>query len=230
VISAGECEAFGLNCAGKFQRDQLLSVAHGPGVATARATIFTVEAEVWTTPPLTAGRSPATCPGLHLNCDQEGDMATSSTARAAKWRKDNPERAREISRDYYARRKAKGHKPLAVKSRKVQRINNPEKSLFRSTKQRAARMGIPFDLTVSDIIIPESCPVFAKPIIIFPFRHEFGPSVDRIIPSLGYVKGNIQVISMKANRLKSNGDLESFKAIVAYIEKHLPPDIGSSVD
>jgi len=91
-------------------------------------------------------------------------------------------------------------------------------------------MGIPFDLTVSDIIIPESCPVFAKPIIIFPFRHEFGPSVDRIIPSLGYVKGNIQVISMKANRLKSNGDLESFKAIVAYIEKHLPPDIGSSVD
>lgn len=45
-----------------------------------------------------------------------------------------------------------------------------------------------------------------------------GPSIDRIVPELGYVKGNVAVISMKANRLKSNGLLGDFKKLIRYLE------------
>lgn len=34
------------------------------------------------------------------------------------------------------------------------------------------------------------------------------PSLDKIVPSKGYVVGNIQVISYKANRLKGDCSLE----------------------
>ena len=46
------------------------------------------------------------------------------------------------------------------------------------------------------------------------------PTLDRIDNNLGYVKGNIKIISSKANRLKNNGTLEEFKKIIDYIEKN----------
>ena len=39
------------------------------------------------------------------------------------------------------------------------------------------------------------------------------PSLDRIVSSLGYVKGNIRVISYKANRVKSNATLEELRKV-----------------
>lgn len=44
------------------------------------------------------------------------------------------------------------------------------------------------------------------------------PSLDRLIPAKGYVKGNVRVISRRANCLKSNGTLEEFRAVMAYME------------
>lgn len=64
-------------------------------------------------------------------------------------------------------------------------------------------------------IAPERCPVFGFP-LTDRTRGAFSPqapSVDRIIPHLGYVRGNIQVISQKANTMKhdaSQADLERF--------------------
>lgn len=39
------------------------------------------------------------------------------------------------------------------------------------------------------------------------------PSVDRIIPELGYVKGNVRIISHRANMLKSNATIDEMKLI-----------------
>ena len=44
--------------------------------------------------------------------------------------------------------------------------------------------------------------------------------LKKIDSSKGYIKGNIQVISFKANRLKNNGTIEEFKKIISYIETH----------
>lgn len=44
------------------------------------------------------------------------------------------------------------------------------------------------------------------------------PSLDIIIPSKGYVKGNVWVISNRANRAKSNLSLEELKTLVYNLE------------
>ena len=46
------------------------------------------------------------------------------------------------------------------------------------------------------------------------------PSFDKVLPERGYVKGNVQIISYKANRLKSNMSIEDFKKFIEYIENN----------
>lgn len=80
---------------------------------------------------------------------------------------------------------------------------------------------IPFNLEESDVIIPDTCPVLGIPIKIHTGRGGYfpdSPTIDRIIPELGYIKGNIKVISFRANLLKTNATLEELKAIIKYIE------------
>jgi hypothetical protein len=43
-------------------------------------------------------------------------------------------------------------------------------------------------------------------------------SLDRIVPELGYVKGNIAVISNRANSLKSNATLEELERLCAWLK------------
>jgi hypothetical protein len=74
-------------------------------------------------------------------------------------------------------------------------------------KSRAARKDLPFNLEESDLFpLPEFCPVFGLRL-----DYNAGPnlriqaSVDRIIPALGYIKGNVRVISRSANLAKMDG-------------------------
>jgi len=46
------------------------------------------------------------------------------------------------------------------------------------------------------------------------------PTLDRINNDLGYIKGNVEVISAKANRLKNNGTIEDFELILQYMKKN----------
>ena len=93
--------------------------------------------------------------------------------------------------------------------------NNLEKGMLRFAKRRATRDGLPFTIELCDIVIPKVCPILGRPL-----EKSFGriglnsPTLDRIIPALGYIKGNVWVISWRANSLKKNGTLEEFKALV----------------
>ena len=44
--------------------------------------------------------------------------------------------------------------------------------------------------------------------------------VDKIVPSKGYVDGNIQWVSCRMNVLKGDGALEDFEQIISYLTKH----------
>jgi hypothetical protein len=68
----------------------------------------------------------------------------------------------------------------------------------------------------------ERCPVLG--IVLKANKGKVGnasPTIDRAIPSRGYVRGNIDVISHKANTLKNNETNPSvFDAIAAYLRRH----------
>lgn len=85
-----------------------------------------------------------------------------------------------------------------------------------------AKAGIPFNLTLDDVKVPELCPALQVPIIMGDFR--YGPSVDRTIPELGYVKGNVVVISRRANMIKQDcTDPEELRLIADFVERGLTP-------
>lgn len=100
------------------------------------------------------------------------------------------------------------------------RIKNPEKYILQSAKSRAKARYLEFNITLEDIVIPSHCPVLGIPIIIQAGKGASynSPSLDRIDNRFGYVKGNVQVISWRANNLKSDGSLEEFKKLVEFLE------------
>lgn len=113
-------------------------------------------------------------------------------------------------------------RPEYLARRKEWRLQRPVQTLLIETRSRARHIGVPFDLTADDLVIPETCPVLGCEL-----RWDAGgrtdqtPTVDRIDPTKGYVRGNVAVISWLANRLKSNcSDPSVFEAIAAYLRRH----------
>jgi len=84
---------------------------------------------------------------------------------------------------------------------------------------RAKKKGLPFDITLDDLVFPDVCPVLG-----IPMKARSGafsdnsPSIDRTIPELGYVKGNVTIMSYRANRIKCHATLAELRAIVRYME------------
>lgn len=157
-------------------------------------------------------------------------------AAASARRKENPDRHRDENREWARKKRAEDENFGKAASQRYRQTHQKEVQertlawaharpgvyLYYNAKYRAKRLGLPFDLEKSDIVVPEVCPVLGIP--IDPNKRGRGsispnsPSVDRIIPERGYVKGNICVISWRANDLKKDATLAELKALVAYLE------------
>ena len=99
------------------------------------------------------------------------------------------------------------------------RENNVEKYLYGQIKRRCLSKGIPFNLELSDIIIPSSCPILGMQMKAMSGNWDNSPSVDRIDPTKGYTKDNIQIISMRANRIKSDASPKELRLLADFMEK-----------
>jgi len=67
-------------------------------------------------------------------------------------------------------------------------------------------------------ITPKKCPVFGKKLTVGKGKHhDMSPSVDKIVPEKGYVKGNLQVISYLANRMKNNATRKQLEQFAHWI-------------
>lgn len=84
-------------------------------------------------------------------------------------------------------------------------------------KWRCRRKGLPFNITLEDIEPPVNCPVLGIP-LNYNSLHAGPdtPSIDRIIPKLGYIKGNVIVISTRANTLKNNATIEELLKLASF--------------
>jgi endogenous inhibitor of DNA gyrase (YacG/DUF329 family) len=93
-----------------------------------------------------------------------------------------------------------------------------ERILWRGARLRAKKAGLEFDITEFDIYIPERCPVLGTPLVPGVGKpHANSPTVDRIDNSRGYVRGNIAVISYRANEMKSAYSLDEIEALAQYM-------------
>jgi hypothetical protein len=97
--------------------------------------------------------------------------------------------------------------------------------MFWSAAERAKKHGLPFTITIEDVVIPERCPVLGIEIKVNPEGNamwDHSPSLDKIIPELGYVPGNVAVISWRANRIKGQASLEEIEKVFNYIKRGQP--------
>lgn len=103
-------------------------------------------------------------------------------------------------------------------------FHTPEYALWRSVKHQAARNGLDFNLDVFDIKIPEKCPLLGTPLRIGKPGWATGDnaSVDRVDPRKGYVKGNVWVVSKRANSIKNDATPKELKLIARNLEKLWP--------
>ena len=127
--------------------------------------------------------------GGRIRSDNKSGYCTRSpqcrTRKAQGWEQSHPGYHRDLCRDSYA--------------------TDPIPQLFRATRTRAKRRGIPFEITVEDLrdAWRDTCPVFDVPLAKGAGAPSpWSPSLDKIEPARGYVPGNIQILSFKANSMK----------------------------
>ena len=108
------------------------------------------------------------------------------------------------------------------------RMLSPEQKMLYNARNRARAKGLEFNIDLADIVIPETCHVLGIPIVIqqrkckrTDTQSPNSPSLDRIDSTKGYVKGNVCVISCRANRLKGDATPDEIEAILRYVSS--PP-------
>lgn len=107
-------------------------------------------------------------------------------------------------------------------STKSNKRKSPTKHWLNTIKNRAKQNRLAFNLTVEDLVIPHVCPVLGILLVRTSTQTDNSPSVDRIVPSLGYVKGNVCIISLRANRLKSCATADELQKLFEYVKKNSP--------
>ena len=95
------------------------------------------------------------------------------------------------------------------------------KRAWLNARARAARTGRPFSMTVEWLILnaPVVCPVLGIPLAYGP-KGSQGPrsdsaTIDRIENSLGYVPGNLLIVSGRANRKKGELSLADLRTLAS---------------
>lgn len=159
------------------------------------------------------------------------------------WREKNKDRIKAAAKAYYEANRGtrkRYYKPQTPEQRKTYYERNRDRMKAQSrartvrldatprgrllrmlsvAKCRANKAGLPFDISEDDLRIPTTCPILCIPIRLdaeAPLANR--PSLDRILNEKGYVKGNVAVISTRANSYKSNLAPEQIRRLLVYME------------
>lgn len=92
----------------------------------------------------------------------------------------------------------------------------------RAREQNNSGRQLIYTIRPEDIVVPSHCPILGiKLKFHYGYRGHFPdtPSIDRIDNTKGYVPGNVQVISSKANTMKSNANKEELLKFAFWIYK-----------
>jgi hypothetical protein len=90
---------------------------------------------------------------------------------------------------------------------------------FTGARGRARKRGFDWNITLDDVTIPDTCPILGIPLFFSPHDGracDNTPSFDRVDNSKGYVVGNVRVISLLANKIKTDLSLEMIENLYKY--------------
>lgn len=129
------------------------------------------------------------------------------------YREKNKEQLREDARKYRDLN-PDYHKEYAEKNLKGT-FEKKIRSLIYGARKRAKKGGVRFSITKADLEKTEVCPLLEEPLDFSASKKAApnSPTIDRIDPRFGYVPGNVQVISHRANRIKNDATFEEFEKI-----------------
>lgn len=112
---------------------------------------------------------------------------------------------------------------MATYMREARRAR-PEVHMLARIKARAKAKGWAFNLTAEDITIPKRCPILGIPLVVGDgTADDNSPELDRINNRKGYVRGNVHVISRRANRIKNDATLAELEKIASYLRSLRAP-------
>lgn len=132
-------------------------------------------------------------------------------ARQREFREKNPEAHRIYNEKYAAKRRE------ALKEGTAIGLLSYKRTMLNAARARARKAGVPFNLTVEDLHIPDRCPILGLELrfgVGMPTNNS--PSLDKVVPSAGYVRGNCVIISNRANMLKSNATVVELQALASF--------------
>ena len=103
---------------------------------------------------------------------------------------------------------------------RVKSNQSPEQKMLQRARNRARKNGVECTINLEDIHIPKICPVLQFELV--PHSGSSGgrpnsPALDRIDNSKGYVPGNVQVISHRANQMKADANLAELKLFAKWV-------------
>lgn len=132
-----------------------------------------------------------------------------------RWRENNYEKAKE----HWTKANKNPNRKITYQKYKEQ---NKLYNLINGAKQRAKKLEIPFNLDFDDLEKIMYCPVLN---IELDWNanglQDNSPSIDRIVPEIGYVKGNVRIMSNLANRMKSNATESQLKEFAVWIQNNV---------
>ena len=136
---------------------------------------------------------------------------------------------KEHNKKYYLINKEKIIKQTTENKKRIAK-EDPVYSLFVRAKERAKKRNILFDIDKEYLksIYPKNnkCPILNIDFQLgflneIKKNKDYAPSLDRIIPDKGYVKGNLVIVSFIANRVKNNVSVETLEKIVNFYKNNL---------
>lgn len=95
-----------------------------------------------------------------------------------------------------------------------------QRAMLHGARQRAKALDVACTIEVADVVVPEVCPVLGISLVRGDGKQQASsPSLDRIDSTKGYVPGNVQVLSYKANAMKSDATPEELLMFADWIYK-----------
>lgn len=130
---------------------------------------------------------------------------------------------REYNLRYMPQYRKRNAARLNARISKWERKNYKARMLIHA-KARAKKIGVAFSITAQDVVWPKVCPALGlrlryrtKKLRVKRTAH--AASLDRIDPKKGYVPGNVQVLSLRANMIKQNATADEILRVGAHCKR-----------